>query len=235
MLSGKKNEDKANKATSNSLSSLKSKNYSDPFGSFDSKKGVYTPNLSPTQMNTLSDTQTGIGTATQALQKPFTVEDYFDNPFYENTSKLFSQPIQRQYEQDSKALDNELNARNQVGGSYDAYRKSLLTQGRDYNLNQAELQGRSASADAFNQAYQNAMASLQGLNQSQLAQQQYINQPFTNYLGYQGVVNPLQQGAANAYGQQANYYQTKKTGLDYLMDYYRSSAQIGATVAGAAV
>lgn len=233
MVTGKAaNEQKAAQQNAKAQSALQPKSYSDPFGSF--SNGQYNPNMSDTQKNTLSTTQQAINGYTQALQQPFDINSYYNNPFYDTTYSQLSAPVNRQYEQDAKQLQNDLNAKGQLGSSYDALMNSKLQQNRDYNLNQSQLQARSASADAYNQAYQNALAGLQGLNQSQLAQQQYLYQPMNMAMAYQQAMTPLQQGQAGIYNNTANYYQNKKTFMDNYLDYMKSASQAAGSIAAAA-
>lgn len=226
-----KREKQADKNLQKGLAQLKPTSYTDPFGTF--RDGTFTPNLNAYQNQALDDSFSGISAGISALQKPFTVDDYYNNPFYDSTAQMLEAPIQRQYQQDRKALDDNLNARNQIGSSFDAYSRYLQDQGRDYNLNQARLQARSASADAFNQSYQNQLAGLDALMRSLLGQQQYIYQPMNMALAYQNSQAPLQQTAAGLYGNQAQYFYNKKTGLDNIIDIYKATAQAAGQAIGA--
>jgi hypothetical protein len=196
---------KADKATKNAVNALQAQSYSDPFGSF--KNGVFTPTMSDTQKSTLSNTQQGIADYTNALQQPFSLNNYYNNPYYQGTLKQLSAPVNQQYQQDAVNLQNSVKASGLQGSSYDALSKNLLQQNNTYNLNQASGQARSASADAYNQLFNNNLAGLNGLNQSQLMQQQYLYQPMNMALAYQQAVSPLQTAAANNYVKQAQQYQ----------------------------
>jgi hypothetical protein len=201
---------KADQANKNAQAALQQKSYSDPFGSF--KNGVYTPTMSDTQKNSLNAAQQGLAGYTSALQKPFNINDYYNNPFYQNTYNQLSAPINRQYQQDYANLQDNLNAKGQLGSSYAARQNNQLLQNRDNSLNQVNVQALGASADAYNQTYNNNLAGLTGMNQNLLSQQGYLYQPLQMALAYQQAVNPLQIGASNAYASQAqNLLQAQQT------------------------
>jgi hypothetical protein len=147
----------------------------------------------------VKDLQAGINNLPSVLNglvgnasKPFDVQSAYDNPMYQTTYDLFKQPIDRQYEQDQNELTANLNARGQMGSSFDALMRRNLMQGRDYNLNQASLQGRQASFDAYNQSASNALAQLAGLTglRGDMLQQYYY--PMAMAQGQQQAINPLQ-------------------------------------------
>jgi hypothetical protein len=204
-MSGASKQNAIKSATSKAVKAAAPKSYSDPYGSFNGATGVYNPNLSATQLDTQNTLNTGINNAVgQLAGQSFDVNSYYNNPFYDSTYDLYSAPVNRQYAQDQQSLSNSLNAKGLTGGSYDAYSHSLQDQNRDYNLNQAQGQARSASANAYQQAFQNNVAGLQGLNQAQAQQTANIYQPFDNYIRYQGAVNPSSTAAASAYINQGN-------------------------------
>lgn len=205
MASGSSKQDAIKSATKSAVKAAAPKSYSDPYGSFNGKSGVYTPNLNATQLATQGTLQTGINNAANTVAgQSFDVNDAYNNPFFQSTYDLYAQPVNRQYESDLMALNNDLNAKGLIGGSYDALRQNKLQQNRDYNLDQASLQGRAASANAYQQQYQNALAGLQGLGQAQAQQTANIYQPFDNYVRYQSAVNPSAYTTAQAYMNQGN-------------------------------
>lgn len=212
MVSGKPNEKKANKSTKSAIAALTPKSYSDPFGSFNN--GAFAPNINAEQQMALNNTQAGLRRASGELVKPFNINDYYNNPFRENTYQMLANPINQQFQQDLSNLDDQLNARGLVGGSYDGLMKKNLLTNRNNNLQQANLQGIAASADAYNQSYNNNLNALGALGNSALQQQQYIYQPMNAAMNYQNAMSPLQQGVANAYNNQANFYQNQAARYD---------------------
>lgn len=227
----KKRENQANKSIKKGVAATQGKSYSDPFGSFNN--GVFNPNLNAEQQMAMNNTQAGLRRASGELVKPFDIDSYYNNPFRDNTYQMLANPINRQFEEDLGNMDDQLNARGLMGGSYDALMKKNLLNNRNNNLQQANLQGISASADAYNQSYNNNLNAIGALGNSALQQQQYIYQPMNMAMNYQNAMAPLQQAQAGLYGSQQNYFQNKKTGLDNAMAMYAASAEAAAKFAGA--
>mgnify|MGYP000966877747 CR=1 FL=1 len=136
------------------------------------------------------------------LPQSLSISDYYNNPFYGQTSQLFRMPIDQQYAQDRKEFDNQLNARNQIGSSYDAYQRDLMSRRYDQLYNQADLQARSASADA----YQANLANLwQGISGAQGAQGNALqNYYYPGQIGNALTAQPNQLANLNAQIAQQN-------------------------------
>lgn len=140
--------------------------------------------------------------ATSQLPQTFSLNDYYNNPFYENTRSLYTQPITRQYQQDSEELRNQLSARNQLNSSYDALMNRNLMQNRDYNLAQAEASARGASANAYTTNLQTIMDRVNNLTDVRGALMQQYFMPANVAQGVQSSITPLQVARANYYAQQ---------------------------------
>lgn len=212
MASGKNNNaDKAQKAQQSAVKSLQPQNYSDPFGSL--KKGIFTPILPQALQSSLDNFTNVTGALSGQLNRPFDINDYYNNPFYATASEQYKAPVLRQYQQDQNELANNLNARNQMGSSYDALMNRNLMQQRDFQLNQADDQARTASASAYQQQHQSLINSLTTAlgGKSTLLDQIYA--PAKIALNYQGALSPLQQAQANVYNTtQAAYLPNGRTG-----------------------
>lgn len=98
------------------------------------------------------------GNAKRISQKSFDVNDFYNNPFYSTTRSMYRRPLMDQQDADNKELMNRLNARNQVGSSYDAYQQYLQNKRYDTLYANAEDQARLASANAYQQMFQNELA-----------------------------------------------------------------------------
>lgn len=110
------------------------------------------PNFKPLSWDNVT------GNAKRISQKSFDVNDFYNNPFYNTTRNMYRRPIQDQQEADNKELMNQLNARNQTGSSYDAYQNYLQNKRYDTLYANAEDQSRLASANAYQQMFQNELA-----------------------------------------------------------------------------
>ena len=233
MASGKKaNENKANQATKNAIKAAQPKSYSDPYGKFEN--GVYTPYLTGDQLSTRNNQLGKINDITANIPTKMSASDLFNNEFYSPLSSMYKSAIDSQYDIDKRTLTNELNARNQVGGSYDALKNYYLNRDYGTRYQTAESQARLGAADAYTQAYQNQLAGLSALRGDLMNAQNMAYQPMQMYLGYQGAVSPLQQTASNAYMNQASQYWAKPTLFDNVMGYYKAVAPAAAALAGAA-
>jgi hypothetical protein len=230
VASGNSNEDKANKAQSSAINALKPKAYADPYGKF--KNNQFTPYLSEGVQGGMSGLESTIGGLAGQLNKPFDINSYYDNPFYATVSDQYKAPVLRQYDQDKKSLSNDLNARGQLGSSYDATMNRNLIQQRDFQLNQADDTARTASASAYQQQYNNLVQSLTAAltGRGQLLDQIYA--PAKIALNYQQAVAPLQAGAANVYNTAQQQYLSRPTLTDRVMQYYAASANALGSMAG---
>jgi len=135
------------------------------------------------------------------LPEKFSLNDYYNNPFYGNTLSLYKAPIERQYETDSRSLDDMLAARNQLGGSFEALMRQNLMRDRDYNLSQAESSARGASANAYMSNLQSLMDMANNLTDQRGALLQQYFMPASVAQGAQAAITPLQVARAGYYGQ----------------------------------
>lgn len=126
----------------------------------------YMPRYSGVQNKTNKREDRGILNAVNSLNKNyrnFSVNDYFNNPFFGSTFNQLMRPIETQRQQEEKQLTDMLNARGQMGSSYDALLRRDMGQRYDNLLTDATNQARQVSADAYQQQFQNALAQLAGL------------------------------------------------------------------------
>lgn len=146
--------------------------YSSPWGTFRTRgnRSTWTPNWDANQREQIGVRNARLNQATKSLPSAFSVQDMYNNPFYNDSEQLFNAPVLRQYAEDTSSLDNELNSRNQIGSSYDALRRMYLMRDRDFNLNQGRLQARQASSDAYNQSISNALQVMAGLRNDEVSQ-----------------------------------------------------------------
>lgn len=187
-------------------------NYYDAFGHvlFDTSghNAAFYPNISGDTQRGLDQSRAGSADAIGALrgyvsQSPEQgIEAMFNNPYYGATKNYLTSALTRQREMDQKELDNQLNARGQLGGSYDALRRKNFDDNYLNQFNQAELQSRQASSDAYNTQYGNLLNALTGFQNYYGATQDQLYKPLTAAAALQGAVNPLQ-------NQLASYYATK--------------------------
>lgn len=233
MASGNSNQKSADKAQKNAVNALKPQSYSDPFGSL--AKGKFTPNISSSTQAGLNNFDSTIGQMSGQLNKPFDINDYYNNPFYATASEQYKAPVMRQYQQDQTDLANNLNARNQMGSSYDALMNRNLMQQRDFQLNQADDQARTASASAYQQQYQNLLNSISAATSGKSSLLDQIYAPAKLALGYQGALNPLQQAQAGVYNTAQQQYLSRPTATDRIMQMYGMAQQAAATAAAAAL
>ncbi len=174
-------------------------NFTTPQGTVTTNQNqvTFNPNVTPTQaaLGTVVDNQ--MLNAALNIPNQFDVNSAFNNPFYTSTLNMLEQPILTQKQQDLTALNNQLNAQNQIGSSYDAYQKNLLNQRYDNQLTNAQDQARQSSFNAYNQSLNNALATLSALRnvQNSALDAQYL--PAKMALGFQGNVSQALANQAN--------------------------------------
>lgn len=209
-LSRKDNDKAAKNATNQAVAMAQPKNYEDPFGKL--ADGKFTPVESQTQINTRTAQDEKIGDITNLINPDeFNVEELYNNQFYDNMKRMYGRVIDDDYEREERKLTDNLNARNQIGSSYDAMMRGDMTRHYSSRRDQAEDQARQASAGAWQQMYQNALAGLQGLSGERSAALERTYAPAKIALGYQQAVAPLQAAQANAYMNLAQYYGQRPT------------------------
>lgn len=136
--------------------------FKSPFGEVVTNDGktYLRPNISNDQRGLLGLQNNKLLGYTQSLPNSFSVNDYYDNPFFKSTLRLLKRPIDDQYDIDKRDLSNNLNARNQTGGSYDALQNYFLGRRYDQQYGDATDKARGVSAQAFQQQFQNNLAGL---------------------------------------------------------------------------
>lgn len=174
-----------------------------PFGNTVVNKGAHTvtfsPDLSTAQNEGLNKASEGINNLLDKLPTDFSVNTMYNNPLYQNTLDLQRAPIDYQKGVDQKALNNSLNARNQMGSSYDALMQDQLNRRYDQMYTQAAGQARDDSANAYQLQLNNILSGVAGLrNEYNSAVQGYML-PMTAAQGYQGAITPLQTSLVDYY------------------------------------
>lgn len=185
-----KNNGKAEKAA-------KPTSFYTPFGNV--VNGTFTPIETNGQVNTRNLTLSKLEQIVGGMPTSYSVNDAYNNPFYNTMLDYTRQPINQQRQQEFSELDNTLSARNQLGSSYDAYQKYLTNQRYDTQYRQAENQARLTSADAYQQAFSNSLSALQGLRNDYNSAMEMMYRPATLAMSYQNAVSPLQTSMVNYY------------------------------------
>jgi hypothetical protein len=215
---------------------LQPQQYGSEFG-YTNGQGNYHGSNSALVNDTISGQQQQIQKLSQGLPQSFSVNQMYNNPYYQTTRDMYAQPVLRQYGQDLNGLNSDLSASGQMGGAYDALRHSQLQQNRDYNLNLAENQGRLASSQAYNQNLQNQLGTISGLRSDigSALQQYYLPQQIANQT--QSAVTPLQTAAAQQYGSAAQTvagnYASQPTWFDNYLNFINAGANGFKAVASA--
>lgn len=129
-----------------------------PFGRVTTgPKGIYfTPNIDETTQGILDTSNQRIRSLATSL--PSEVNPY-NNSLYQNTLSNLQGQVQRQKQRDLNDLNNNLNARNQIGSSYDALTRNQFNERYD-NLNR---QAENTAFDNYSSSLQNTLASLVAL------------------------------------------------------------------------
>lgn len=203
---------------------------SSPLGTL--ANGQYKPNLPGMQSN-INASNAAAGQVLGNLPTNFSLNDFYNNPFYQNTLDMYQAPINRQYQQDLNTLNSDLNAKGQSGSSYDALEHNFLNQNHDYNLNMAQNQAREAAANAYGTSINTGLQTLAGLGNYNSQALQSFYTPANFGINYQQAVSPLQQTMANIYGQQANTITGRPTLGMQLWDTGRAFLGAGGQAAGA--
>jgi hypothetical protein len=138
------------------------------------------------QLHSLTDPKNAYLKQLNDLPDSIDPESYYNNPFRQSTYGVLSDPIKRKYSTDRQQLTDDLNAENQLGGSYAALRLDKLNQNYNEDLNKADNQAIQASADVYQQA----------INQKQQKAkllQQYYDTLLNQLSGYQNYTAMLRQ------------------------------------------
>lgn len=226
----KKNNSQANSAIQAGIKATQPINWSDPFGTV--KKGVFTPTETPEQANTRNTTIGKLDSMVSNVPTSITANDLFNNPFYQTYWQGAKSNIDNQRALDTKQLDNDLNARNQMGGSYDALRRYYQDQNYGQQYTNANMLARESAANNYLKAYQSSLQGIDALRTDQARALDMLYMPAKMATGYQGAVSGLQQAQAGLYGQQANAYYNQKTPFDNLMNIWQTTANAAASALG---
>ncbi len=220
----KEKNSRVNSATNQAVKAATPYSYTDPFGSVNvnskTKLTTFNPNESGLQADTRNTIDQSINNIVGQIPTSFDVNTYYNNPFYDTTRSMYRRTIDQDRERDYKTLQDNLNARNQIGSSYDALAQRYFNQDYGTRYDQADDQARIASANAYQQAYQNMLESLRGLSNERSSQLERTYTPAKIAAGYQSAVAPLQNSQAAAYNGLANYYGNQPTNLDRYMQLY---------------
>lgn len=208
-FSGKKRDNENKRLEQNMLAATQPKPYEDPFGSF--KSGKFEPKESSQDIQARGLIDQKMLGMLEDMPEDFTVESFYDNPFYENTRSMYRRAIDRDRDRDQKQLTDNLNARNQMGSSYDALMQRYMNQDYNDRYDQADDAARGASANAYQQAFQNAMNTFQALGGEESRARELYYAPAKMALGYQSAVAPLQGAQANFYGNAMGYNMQRPT------------------------
>lgn len=180
-------------------------NFSSPYGdlNFSSGKYTYDPNENPINTNTRETTEERLNQLVNTIPTSYSAADMFDNPYYSTLSGLYRGQLETQRAQDQKTLNDNLSARNQLGSSYDAYSNYLMNQDYGRRYDQADQQARLGSADAYNQAINTGLNSLNALRNDYTQGLNAYYQPLSYGLAAQGAyapfINSTTTGSQSAY------------------------------------
>lgn len=200
--------------------------YISPFGDVvhNDGKTYLRPNIDQSQQDLMGLQNQKLLNYTKQLPDSFSVNDYYNNPFYDSTYSQLRRPIDTQYDIDKRDLSNNLNARNQTGGSYDALQNYYLGRRYDSQYADAADKARSASAQAYQQQYQNNLAGLDAVRADRTNLLNELNLPLQNWATVQqGVTGAKSQLANYTLGQQQLAAQRQQNQLNFLASIYGSA------------
>lgn len=228
------NSKKVNQAT-------KPMNFSSPWGSVtSSKSGIsFNPVQSADQLATQGLTDSKILGVIQGLPTTYDVNAAYNNPYFDTVASLYKRDIDSQRAQDTREFERNLNARNQIGSSYEAYYRNLME--KDYGGRYADAndKARLASSDAYNQSINQGLNVLAGLRNDRNSALDAAMAPFKLAMGYQSALTPLQTAQANNYSSLAQIQAQRPTWGDRLWDLgiqgLRTGGQIASAAAGAPI
>ena len=238
MSSNKSKKSDANKYAAQAASYLKPTNYDTPFGGV--KKGqvyVNEPGSYAAARTTAADKLYDVA---QETPTAFNLNDYFDNPYYQNTLDFLNRGTDKLKSNESTDLTNNLSARNQLGSSYDALMRDKLNQRYDQQYANNENQARQQSTSAYGASIDQNLAAQQALQNLYSGSIQTALYPAQLGAGYQSAVAPLNTAAAGIYGNMANqaygaYANTApkwQQALNAYNSYVSSNAQMIGALAG---
>lgn len=150
------------------VNALKPASFYSPYGNY--SNSTYSPNESIQQQQARSGSDQSLANYIAAGSNPYSIEDAYSGPVYDMILGNSNRQTDRSRERDFKELNNQLAARNQLGGSYDALMRSELS--RNYsdayqnNETNAFRESLGAIADTYvNNA--NIASQLSGINAQQ--------------------------------------------------------------------
>lgn len=195
----KKKESK--KADSQVAAALAPKPYYHPYGDF--ANNTYTPKETDTQMQAREGSDSLLADMMNYDIQPYSLEDAMSGDYFNQILDTVNRNTDRARDRDYKQLQNNLNARNQIGSSYDALMNS------NFNMDYADQYANNAtnaiqtSLGALGDIYTNnanVASIISGINQQQYNR---FNQPAAMAQNYQQSVAPLQTALASHYSNQA--------------------------------
>lgn len=174
---------------------LAPKPYYHPFGDF--ANNTYTPEETETQQMAREGSDSLLADMMNYDIQPYSLEDALSGDYFTQILDTVNRNTDRARDRDYKQLQNNLNARNQIGSSYDALMNSNFAS--DY----ADQYANNATAsidqalNAYGKTYTdnaNVASILSGINAQQYNR---FNQPAAMAQNYQQSVNPLQTAMAS--------------------------------------
>ena len=180
---------------------LAPKPYYHPFGDF--ANNTYTPKETETQQMAREGSDSLLADMMNYDIQPYSLEDALSGDYFTQILDTVNRNTDRARDRDYKQLQNNLNARNQIGSSYDALMNSNFASdyADQYANNATNAIGTSLGAlgDIYtNNA--NVASIISGINQQQYNR---FNQPAAMAQNYQQSVAPLQTALASHYSNQA--------------------------------
>lgn len=132
-----------------------------PFGTVKTNKGVTSFSRGKSQIRQARSYMGAAGNkginAIQSLPNQFDVNAMYNNPFYDSVRGQLYRSIDQRRGEQSHELDNDLNAKGLLGGSYDAQMRKNFNQDFNNQYTNADDLARQYSADAYNTSISNAL------------------------------------------------------------------------------
>lgn len=200
-MSGKKKSD--NVTVKTAQQAAKPANFYSPLGNL--VKGRYSSPMFDSNFNQQRATaNTGItktlgNLAGYANETP---ESVMNNPWTGVMSNYLRGRINRDYQDSLKTYTDEMNARNQLGGSYEAYRRSLLDRDYQSQLADADMQSMLEGVNQYERGFNRQAALLSALRGDMASAMDQAYYPAKIGMGYVGSVAPLQTALLNTYNTQ---------------------------------
>lgn len=216
MSFGNKNKDtgpskrEQQQAQQNALRAAQPSSFYSPFGNVvvQDKKINLDPMQSATQTATSGLTDEKLFNLMGGVPDNITVDDIYQNPFYQNTLDLIQPKTDQQFSLMGEEMNNQLAARNQLGSSFEALQRDKFNRLKQDAYQQNEATARQASADAFSNSNAQLLNALQILRGDRSQALEAAFAPAKIATGYQSALTPLAGAQADIY--QAIPYQQRQ-------------------------